>query len=559
MSQGGKTFKPARLETINQQEALIEMNTLFFGDCLNMIRDQLAADSVDLIYLDPPFNSNRDYNLLFKTPKGHAVDAQINAFDDTWPWGPQAEAEFDRILHQANTEATEVMQSLRRFLRENDLLAYLTMMASRLLELHRVLKSTGSLYLHCDPTASHYLKIVLDAIFGKENFRNEIIWKRTTSHGDAKHGFSHVTDTILFYVKSQQAKWNPQYQPYSASYLASHYTHKDDNGRIYRLDNIIRSRSMGLRPNLSYAYKNFTPEFGWRVKKEKLEELDRMGKLYWSKTATPYLVRYLDEQKGELTDNLWNDIFPVNSQAAERLGYPTQKPLALLERIIQASSREGDVVLDPFCGCGTAVHAAHKLGRNWIGIDITHLAIGVIKQRLHNAFPGIVFAVEGAPKDLASAQDLAKRNKYQFQWWACWLVKAQPYQGKKKGADSGIDGLIYFRDDDGLAKKIIVSVKGGDNINVGMIRDLKGVLDREKAQLGLFVTLTSPTHPMLKEAVTGGYYESPHFGQYPRIQVLTIEGLLAGTERPLYPDLSRGGETFKSAKVENLNQQDSLL
>lgn len=535
------------------------MNTLFFGDCLEIIQEQLSDESVDLIYLDPPFNSNRDYNLLFKTPKGHAMDAQITAFEDSWHWGKQAEREFDLILHQPRTEVAELMLSLRRSLRENDMLAYLTMMAGRLLELHRVLKATGSLYLHCDPTASHYLKILLDTIFGVKNFKNEIIWKRTTSHGDTKYGFSHVTDNILFYIKNQPATWNSQYQSYSESYLASHYNHKDNNGRIYRLDNIIRSKSMGLRPNLSYEYKGFTPEFGWRMKKEKLKEIDQAGRLYWSKTGTPYLVRYLDEQKGGLIDNLWIDIFPVNSQAAERLGYPTQKPLALLERIILASSHEGDVVLDPFCGCGTAVHAAHKLGRKWIGVDITHLAISTIEQRLKTAFPGIVFDVQGIPKDFASAQDLARRDKYQFQWWACSLVNAQPYQGKKKGADSGIDGLLYFRDDDDLAKKIIVSVKGGENVNVSMIRDLKGVLEREKAQIGLFVTLTPPTQPMIKEAITAGYYASPLLGSYPRLQILTVDGLLSGAERASYPDLSRGGETFKQAKPENPDKQDRLL
>ena len=323
--------------------------------------------------------------------------------------------------------------------------------------------------------------------------------------------------------------------------------------------NVIRSKSMGLRPNLSYEYKGFTPEFGWRMKKEKLEEIDRAGRLYWSKTGTPYLVRYLDEQKGGLIDNLWIDIFPVNSQAAERLGYPTQKPLALLERIILASSHEGDVVLDPFCGCGTAVHAAQKLGRKWIGVDITHLAISTIEQRLKTAFPGIVFDVHGIPKDLASAQDLARRDKYQFQWWACSLVNAQPYQGKKKGADSGIDGLLYFRDDDELAKKIVVSIKGGENVSVSMIRDLKGVLEREKAQMGLFVTLTPPTQPMLKEALTAGYYAAPLLGSYPRLQILTVDGLLNGAERALYPDLSRGGETFKHAKPEISGKQDRLL
>lgn len=292
-----------------------------------------------------------------------------------------------------------------------------------------------------------------------------------------------------------------------------------------------------------------------------MDELDAQRKIHWPKKSggMPRLKIYPEDAPGIPLQDLWLDVRIMHNRSTERLGYPTQKPLALLERMIQVSSHEGDVVLDPFCGCGTAVHAAHKLGRQWIGIDITHLAISTIEQRLKTAFPGIIFDVQGIPKDLASARDLAQRDKYQFQWWACSLVNAQPYQGKKKGADSGIDGLLYFRDDDGLAKKIIVSIKGGENVSVSMIRDLKGVLEREKAQIGLFVTLTPPTQPMIREALTAGYYASPLLGSYPRLQILTVDGLLNGAERALYPDLSRGGETFKQAKPEISGKQDRLL
>lgn len=253
---------------------------------------------------------------------------------------------------------------------------------------------------------------------------------------------------------------------------------------------------------------------------------------------------------GTPLQDLWDDIPPINSQAAERLGYPTQKPLALLERILQASSNPGDTVLDPFCGCGTAVHAAQKLGRNWIGIDITHLAISLIEKRMKDAFPGIAFDVLGTPQDFDSARNLAFRDKYQFQWWACTLVNAQPFQGKKKGADTGIDGLIYFQDEAKDVKKIIVSVKGGEHVTRTMIADLKNSVEREKAQMGFFVTLTPPTQPMITEATSAGYYESPWYGAFPKIQILTIEGLLNGTEKPRYPDPSRGGLSFKKAKVE---------
>lgn len=537
------------------------MNTLFFGDCLEIIQEQIPDEAVDLIYLDPPFNSNRDYNLLFKTPKGHAVDAQITAFEDSWHWGKQAEQEFDLILHQPRTEVSELMLALRRFLRENDLLAYLTMMTSRLLEMHRVLKSTGSLYLHCDLTVSHYLKLVLDAIFGSINYRNEITWKRTSAHANVGKKYALVQDRLFFYTKSNQWKWTQPYLPYSDSYIKSHYGQIEPDTERYFTTRDLTAPMQRASQGQLYEWKGMRPSSSrcWAYSQENMEKFEQKGRIIYSNRGMPRLKLYLDEMPGTPLDDVWTDLAPINSQASERLGYPTQKPLALLERIIQASSHEGDMVLDPFCGCGTAVHAAQKLGRKWIGIDITHLAISIIEQRIKSAFPGIIFDVQGVPRDLASAQDLARRDKYQFQWWVCSLVNAQPYQGKKKGADSGIDGLLYFRDDDGLAKKIIVSVKGGENVSVSMIRDLKGVLEREKAQIGLFVTLTPPTQSMIKEAITAGYYASPLLGSYPRLQILTVEGLLNDTERALYPDLSRGGETFKQVKPEIPGKQDRLL
>lgn len=537
----------------------MSLQRLYFGDNLAISREHLADESVDLIYLDPPFNSKRDYNLLFKTPKGQQADAQIMAFEDSWRWGPEAEREFAEILHQPNTQTAEVMQALRSFLGENDMMAYLVMMANRLLELHRVLKSTGSLYLHCDPTASHYLKIVLDAVFGKENFRNEVVWQRTNVHSDSKT-WSRINDTLLFYTKTADFTWNLQYARHSEQHLNTKYRYQDADGRKYQLSDMT---SPNPRPNMMYDWKGFaSPVNGWRYSRETMTELDAQGRIWYPDDLSkrPRLKRYLDEMPGALFGTIWTDIPPINSQAAERLGYPTQKPLALLERIIQASSNEGDVILDPFCGCGTAVHAAHKLNRQWIGIDITHLAIAVIETRIKAAFPGIEFEVLGVPKDLASARDLAARNKYQFQWWACARVNAQPYQGKKKGADSGIDGLIYFQDEAGPAKKIIVSVKGGDHVNVSMIRDLGHVVEREKAAIGLFVTLTPPTKPMQTEALSAGYYQSPHFGPFPKLQILTIEGVLSGAERARYPDLSQGGLTFKKAERESpTGAQEHLL
>ena len=486
------------------------MNKLYFGDNLDILREHIKDESVDLIYLDPPFNSNANYNVLFKTPKGHESAAQIEAFEDTWHWNEQAEREFGELVRCTNTNVSEMVQALRRFLGENDMMAYLTMMANRLIELHRTLKPTGSLYLHCDPTASHYLKIVLDGVFGKENYRSELIWKRQSAHNDAKNKFAAITDTIFFYIKSDKARFNAIRVPLDSTYIQKAYRHTDSNGRLYRLSDL---RSPSPRPNLTYDYKGYKPHpNGWAVSRTRMEQLDVENRLHFPKDIEGriQLKRYLDENEGQVIPNLWVDIQPLHGSTNEGLGYPTQKPLALLERIIQASSNEGDVVLDPFCGCGTAVHAAQKLKRQWLGIDITHLAVSLIEKRMKDAFPGIAFEVEGTPKDLAGAQNLALRDKYQFQWWACSLVGAQPFQGKKKGADGGIDGLIYFNDDGKLPKKIVVSVKGGENVSVAMLRDLAHVVEREKAEIGLFVTLTEPTAPMKTEAVKTGYYLSPH-------------------------------------------------
>ncbi len=540
------------------------MGRLYFGDNLDILREHIPDESVDLIYLDPPFNSKRGYNLLFRTPKGHESDAQVTAFEDTWHWGEQAEREFDELTHQSNIDVAEMIQSLRRFLKESDVMAYLTMMANRLLELRRVLKPTGSLYLHCDPTASHYLKIVLDTVFGAESFQNEIVWKRASAHNDPNK-YGNIHDVIFFYSRSRQRIWNPQYTAYSQEYLDAEWKILP-SGRMYKVENM-------LDPQGKMAEYDFMGTVArWRTNHDGMMELwnapqtevpDSHGRIKIGRNGRPTKrcrIIFLDEMKGVPLQTWWDDIYSLRGGATERLGYPTQKPLALLERIIQASSNPGDVVLDPFCGCGTAVHAAQKLGREWIGIDITHLAIGLIEKRMKDAFPGLQFDVLGTPKDAAGAQDLAARDKYQFQWWACALVGAQPYQGKKKGADTGIDGVIYFRDEaKGAAKKIIVSVKGGEHVTRTMIADLKNTVEREKASIGLFITLTPPTKPMVSEAASAGFYVSPHHGNFPKIQILTVEGLLSGAEAPKYIDLSQGGLSFKKAKQEKQTGEQQPL
>ena len=551
------------------------MNRLFYGDNLHVLQDTHAFPdaSVDLIYLDPPFNSKRDYNLLFKSPvsggrasrqaaadgsagasPSNYTEAQITAFEDSWHWGDQAEREFDELLHQPNTDVAEMMKALRAFLGENDMMAYLTMMANRLLQLHRVLKPTGSLYLHCDPTASHYLKIVLDGVFGVEHYRNEIIWKRSNPKSLGSINFPTCSDTIFRYSKTDKCIFHQPYAEHDPDYVESAYHYSDKKGQ-YRLLPLLNPNDN--RPNLTYEFLGVTRV--WRWTKDRMQKAYEDGLVVQLKPgAVPQYKKYLEDSKGRTVTNVWTDI----DQAAgnEALGYPTQKPLALLERIIATSSNEGDVVLDPFCGCGTAVHAAQKLKRQWIGIDITHLAISLIEKRLKDAFKtGLEFEVHGTPKDLASARDFAKRDKYQFQWWAVSLVEAQPFQGKKKGADTGIDGLKFFRDvDQKDARKIVVSVKGGENLKADDVRSVMAVREREGAEIALFISLTEPTKGMVADAASAGFYESANGRKFARVQLLTIEGLLSGKQRAEHPDYLPD-LNFKKAKTEASGEQKKLL
>ncbi len=528
----------------------VTQNTLFYGDNLSILREHVPDESVDLIYLDPPFNSSRNFNVLFKDESGHEAEAQIAAFEDTWHWNQTAEQAYYELITDQPEHIAAMVGALRQFIGTNQMMAYLVMMAARLIELHRVLKPTGSLYLHCDPTASHYLKIILDTIFGPERFVNEIIWKRTTTHSDAKR-WSPVSDTILFYAKSDTFTWNPQYAEHNPEYIADKYRYDDQDGRgPYTLDNMT---SPNPRPNMMYEWKGHaSPPNGWRYSKETMQKLDVEGRIYYPETKDrrPRLKRYLSEMPGRVHDNIWTDISPINSQAAERLGYPTQKPLELLERIIQASSNPGDTVLDPFAGCGTAIAAAQQLGRRWIGIDITHLAIALERYRLEQMFPGIQFQVIGEPEDVGAAHQLAHDDRYQFQWWALSLVRARPLGGEigskqgKKGSDKGIDGIINFIDDSsGKPKRVLVQVKSG-HVKSGDIRDLIGTVQREQAAIGVFITLEPPSSDMKQEAVTAGFYSSPGWQRtYPKIQILTIEELLHGAEVTMPP----AAGTFRQA------------
>lgn len=523
-------------------------NRLYFGDNLAILREHVTDESVDLVYLDPPFNSNANYNVLFAEKSGRKSTAQITAFEDTWRWGNDAEMAYHETV-LAGGKLADLLQALRSFLGQSDMMAYLVMMAPRLKELHRVLKPTGSLYLHCDPSASHYLKLLLDGIFGAGNFRNEIIWKRTSAHSSAKR-YGPVHDVILFYGKADGMNWIGGYQTYDEAYVKQRFARGND--RPWKDADLTGS---GVRHGeTGEVWRGFDVTAKgrhWAYPPSALDRLDEAGLIYWpeKKDGWPRLKKYLEHAKGVPLQDVWTDISPINSQAQERLKYPTQKPEALLERIVKTSCSEGDIVLDPFCGCGTAVSIAEKLNRRWIGVDLTHIAISLIRHRLQTAFGAELRAYEvlGTPTDAESARALAEVDRYQFEWWACGLVDARRADGKKKGADNGIDGVGFFFDDGtNIAKKYVVQVKSG-HVSRNMIGDLSHARQREKAEIALFVSLEEATEPMRKEAAACGIYQPVYFPQarVPRMQILTIRELLSGI-RPALP-MAAPLATFKPA------------
>ena len=522
------------------------MNRLFYGDNLDVLRRHIADESVDLVYLDPPFKSDQSYNVLFAERDGTRAAAQLHAFEDTWQWNEES-ARVYQVLVEDGGRVSAVLQAFRAFLGPSDMMAYLAMMAPRLVELRRVLKPTGSLYLHCDPTASHYLKMLLDAIFGPEQFRNEIIWKRSHAHSDARQGSKHfgrVTDTILFYGKTDDAIWTTQFTPYGQTYVDRDYRRADPDGRRYRIDNL---QGPGGAAKGNPYYEVMGVKRYWRYSQEKMAELIRRGRVIQTRPgAVPQYKRYLDEMPGVPVQNLWADLAVLNNRSKEVLGYPTQKPEALLERIVSASSREGDVVLDPFCGCGTTIAVAHRLKRQWVGIDITQAAIVVIKQRFRDRF-GIELPCEvvGEPTSLPDAEALAANDPYQFQWWSLGLVNARPAE-QKKGADHGIDGRRYSVDPrTGGTEQVVFSVKAG-HVTVAHVRDLRGVIDREKAGQGVLITLEEPSRQMRAEAASAGVVETS-WGRMPRLQLATVGDILAGTAVLQMPPARQVGTTFSKA------------
>ncbi len=524
-------------------------NHLYYGDNLTIMRDMPSA-CVDLIYLDPPFNSQRNYNLIYKKLTGQPVPEQEEAFCDAWIMDPEKE-EMARNMplvireYGADDDLVVFWQAWINALRRTQprLLAYLIYMSYRLFEMRRILKPTGSLYLHCDPTASHYIKVILDGVFGHQNFRNEIIWKRTHAHSGSRR-LGAVHDTLLFYSKSDKYTWNPQRTEYSDKYIETFFRFADPDGQRYRSTILTGS---GVRNGASgKPWRGIDPTHSgrhWAIPgyvrslfksapedvQSALDELDRMGRILWPAKAggTPSFKQYLDDMEGVELQDVWVDISPLSPQAKERLGYPTQKPIALLERIIRAGSDAGDVVFDPFCGCGSAVYAAHLTGRKWIGCDIAILSVQIVRDVLLKRYglrEGEHYEVSGVPLSVEGAQDLFGRDPRQFQHWAVEL--AGGFSSTKHSGDRGVDGRIHFETGDGL-KHVVISVKGG-KLQPAFVRELHGVYERESdAEMGGFICLQEPTPGMIAEAASAGTY-TYRGTEYHRLQIRTIQDLLEG-------------------------------
>ncbi|MDE2637876.1 MAG: DNA methyltransferase [Chloroflexota bacterium] len=577
-------------------------NRLYYGDNLEILRNHeyFPDECVDLIYLDPPFNSNRNYNVLFKSEAGADSEAQITAFEDTWHWGETAEDTYRDLITFAPEKVSTAIEALLNLIDRNQMMAYLVMMTARLVELRRVLKPTGSLYLHCDPTASHYLKIVLDAIFGVQSFRNEITWQRTGAHDLGAKQWPSVSDVILMYSKSEDWAWNRAYADINGGERIKGFPHVDERG-AYATRDMTGGKAGGAEAYQAWRGRNPSSGRAWALPgyhrfpewfqellpsvedwvslgiHAKMDLLDSLGVIHWpaKDDGMPRLKYYFDDSQGILIGDTWTDIPPIGAHAKERLGYPTQKPEALLERIIRASSNKGDLVLDPFCGCGTAIAAAHKLERKWIGIDITHLSIALQKYRLQDMFElvsGEDYAVIGEPTTVdaavALAQDSDNEGRYQFEWWALSLVGAKPVGGQagsrrgKKGSDKGIDGVINFfeQDDKGKpkARKVVVQAKSG-KVKSGDIRDLKGAIEREKAAIGVFITLELPTSAMLKEALAAGNYESDFWNKtYRKLQILSIRDLLGGDGLDMPPQHGTFKRAARQKSSDGKSQQDLM-
>jgi DNA modification methylase len=517
------------------------MNQLFYGDNLEVLQKHIDDESVDLCYVDPPFNSKRNYNQIYNNI-GKDDIAQTQTFVDTWSWGNLAELQLDMLRKESQytRRLVDTILGLEKILGKGSMLAYLVNMAVRFVEIWRVLKPTGSFYVHCDPTASHYLKIILDAIFCDRSgkFNNEIIWRRHYSHNDGKK-FGCIHDTIFYYTKSKNYTYHRQHFEYDADYIAKHYNNEDEGGRKFRS---VSMNAAGQGKPRYFGEKLLAPPKGrhWIWTQDRINKALDEGKIFFTSKGVPRYKQFLDEMKGVPVQDTWTDFYSLSSHDKERLHYATQKPLALLERIIKASSNEGDVVLDAFCGCGTTVDAAHSLNRKWIGIDITSNAVLLIIKRLVDRYGKDILddiIISGIPSDIESARALAHnqddRLRKEFEKWAILTyTESHAKINDKKGSDRGIDGIAYIFGDN----KVLFSVKSG-NVSVKDVRDLRGVMDREKAAAGVLLTLEESTKPMLQEAAASGHVDDvpgltmPQ--KTPKMQIVTIQEILDGARMNL--------------------------
>lgn len=542
-------------------------NKLFYGDNLDVLRKYIKEETIDLCYIDPPFNSKRNYNQIYNNI-GKEDQAQAQAFVDTWTWDDAAIDGLQEIFDNKGSVFTEqsidLISGLEKVLKRGSLLSYLVHMTLRIAHIYRVLKPTGSFYLHCDPSASHYIKLVLDSIFCARTgeYQNEIIWKRTSAHSDSNTcGNSH--DIIFYYTKSDEFTWNKLYQAYDESYLKNHYRHTDSDGRRWEDADITAKGLSG--GGYEYTYKGFKSL--WRCPIETMKKLDGEGKLHFTKSGGIRFKRYLDEMPGMPMQDVWTDISPINSQAIERMGYPTQKPESLLKRIIMASSNEGDTVLDAYCGCGTTVAVAQQLKRKWVGIDITYQSISLILKRLQDNYSRNVLnniELNGVPKDFDAAVELAnkkedKTRKEFEKWFTLTYSDNRAIINEKKGGDGGIDGIAYILDSNSKneqeSKKVLFSVKSNKTLSPSVIRDLNGTIERDGAVMGLLLTLY-PMENLVKESKKYGKYKNKLFNHdYPKIQVVSVQQMLDGE----IMNLPTSQAVVKKAKKKKSGDKQSTL
>ena len=517
------------------------MNQLFYGDNLVVMQKQIDDETVDLCYIDPPFHSRRTYHRVYNDGKDEI--GQTQAFVDTWVWGQSAEIQREllRSDQQDSRRLADTIDGLEKILGKGGMLAYLVNMAIRFAEIWRVLKPTGGFYLHCDSTASHYLKMILDAVFcdrgGK--FNNEIIWRRHYSHNDGKK-LGCIHDTIFYYTKSRNYTYHRQFIEYDAAYIAKHYHLTDENGRPFRS---VSMNGAGQGEARYFGEKRLAPPTGrhWIWAQDRINKALEEGIIYFTPNGVPRYKQYLDAMRGVTVQDTWTDFYGLSSHDKERLGYATQKPLALLERIIKLSSNEGDLVLDAFCGCGTTLDAAYSLGRRWIGIDVTYNAISLILKRLKARFGNDVMQqiqLTGIPRDLEAASALAHKQddrlRKEFEKWVILTYTDNHAKiNDMKGSDRGMDGIASVP-----AGKVVLSVKSG-NVSVTDVRDLRGVMAREVAAAGVLLTLKVPSQPMRKEAAKWGSIADPTGSHEPnkvqKLQIVTIQELLDGARMNLPP------------------------